>query len=163
MIPDLSSLDLSTLVFNTLMGVAAVWDWSSRRIPNGLVVSGLLLAIGFQAQAGGLAGLGSAFLGIGAAFGALFGLFALRVMGGGDVKLAMVIGGFLGWKAGLLVIACGTVIHGGLALGMLLFRRFQMLTGRASTERPTVPHAIGFALAAWAWTAGYLPSLFSRL
>ena len=54
-----------------LVGIAAVWDLAERRIPNSLVLTGLLLGAAFMTQAGGLAGLGQSFLGAAACLVAL--------------------------------------------------------------------------------------------
>ncbi|MDP5238042.1 prepilin peptidase [Uliginosibacterium sp. 31-16] len=113
---------------------AALWqDIISRRIPNRLVLAGLLAGLAcnallsqgaglFMADAGGL-GLGKALLGMLAGGAMLLPLYLLRAMGAGDVKLMAVVGAFLGplqaFGAALLTFLAG----GLLALAAALFAR----------------------------------------
>lgn len=151
-----AGLELSTLVLWVLVGVAAAWDVSQRRIPNPLVVIGLLLGIAFQVQAQGLLGLGLALLGATVALVALIGPFALRLMGGGDVKLAMVCGAFAGWSAALQIILLATVAQGLLALGFVVARHLARRLGKEVPERAMVPHAVGFAVATFVHSIGII-------
>lgn len=92
----------------TAVAVTATWhDFRSRRIPNALVLGGLVVALGLRA-AGGAGELGAGALGavLGLALG--LALFAAGAFGGGDGKLLMVVGAFLGptrFVVALLVIA----------------------------------------------------------
>jgi prepilin peptidase CpaA len=91
----------------------AVSDARSQRIPNRLVLAGLLLALVLRAGSGltplayGLAGGAIAFV-IG------FPLFALRAFGGGDVKFLTVCGLFVG-----LPLIGKTALFSGAAGGIL--------------------------------------------
>ena len=145
---------IQTVVLWSLVGVAALWDISWRRIPNPLILTGLLLGLAFQTQAGGITGLGSGVLGAAFALAVLIGPFALRVMGGGDVKLAMVVGAFLGWKGAAHILLVGTVVHGLISLGVVLWRRFRAMRGLPPGEQRGIPHAVGFALATWMYGMG---------
>lgn len=151
-----AGLELSTLVLWVLVGIAAAWDLAQRRIPNPLIVVGLLLGTAFQVQAQGLLGLGLSLLGTGVALLALIGPFTLRLMGGGDVKLAMVCGAFTGWSSALQIILLATVVQGVLALGFVLARHAARQLGKDVPERAMVPHAVGFALAAFVHTIGFI-------
>ncbi len=139
-------------VLLVLMGVAAATDLHERRIPNPLVLVGLLLGPALSAQAGGLPSLGASLLGAAAALLALFGPFARGWMGGGDVKLLMVVGAFLGWKGALFVLLVGTAAHGLVALGLLLASRLSRSIGRPGPDTRRVPHALGFGAAATVYT-----------
>ena len=87
----------TTIVFVAAMGMAAVSDLRSRRIPNRLTAGSLVLALVLRGITGlgplldGLAGAGLAL-----AVGLL--LFVLGGFGGGDAKLLVVVGAFLGFE-----------------------------------------------------------------
>src|SRR5262249_21483655 len=73
------------LVLSVLVIVAAVYDARFRRIPNWLVLSGLVLGIGLNGFLFEWSGLRTSFLGLGVAFLVYFPLYLLRGMGAGDV------------------------------------------------------------------------------
>ncbi len=122
---------ISLPLLSALLG-AAVWhDVRARRIPNAVVFPGMLAALALHALLpaaggpGGLFGVPAGGLGIGAALGGLglglaflLPMYALRLMGAGDVKLLAMVGAFVG--AGQ-VLAVGVV---ALALGGLLALAF---------------------------------------
>ncbi|HEY5658571.1 MAG TPA: prepilin peptidase [Myxococcota bacterium] len=101
-------------------------DLRAMRIPNLLTLPGLVLALGLAAATGGLAGAERAALGACAALGIFFLPFALRWLGAGDVKAAMVLGALWGpiafagmawWMiviGGLLAVALIAMQPGGL-------------------------------------------------
>lgn len=151
---ELPGLDPATAVLWALVGIAAVWDIAQRRIPNPLVLIGLLLGAALQVQAHGLAGLASGLGGVATAFAVLILPFHFRLMGGGDVKLAMVCGVFTGWAGAIQIILFATVIHGILAVGFLAVRLALRSMGRALSDESMVPHAVGFAAATVLFTSG---------
>lgn len=153
---DIGGLDLSTLVLWILVGVAAAWDVAERRIPNPLVVVGLLLGFAFQVQASGLVGLAWAALGAGVALIALITPFYFRLMGGGDVKIAMVCGAFTGWEGAIQIILVATVVQGVVAVGFVVARQVLANMGRPLSDKAMVPHAVGFAVAAVLFSSGIL-------
>jgi prepilin peptidase CpaA len=104
-----------TLAFAVVMGAALGWDVLKRRIPNWLVVTGLVLGVvlrGFD----GWASLGAGLAGAGLALALTFPLFALRAMGGGDVKLFGVAGMFLGPAGFLLALVASALVGGALGI-----------------------------------------------
>lgn len=137
-----------------LVGLAAAWDIAQRRIPNALVATGLVLGVGTEAWSGGFAGLGLSLLGAAVALGVLIVPFALRRLGGGDVKLAMVCGAFLGWRGALHVILLGAVVHGAIAMATLAWKRVAPALGRPEPDLDTLPHAVGYAVAAILYSVG---------
>jgi prepilin peptidase CpaA len=147
-------LSLPTLLAVVFVAFAALTDVQERRIPTPLVVAGLLLSLGGHAQVAGLAGLGDGALGAAAGFFGLLPLWALRQMGGGDVKIVMVCGAALGWPGAVHVVLLGTAVHGVLSAGMAFRGWVARTMGEAAPPPATVPHAIGFAAATWAYTAG---------
>jgi prepilin peptidase CpaA len=113
-----------------VVGVAAWYDARYRRIPNWLVLTGLVLGLGLNAflcnWSGCLGrpgtGARSSLLGIGLAFLIYFPLYLLRGMGAGDVKLMAAIGSIVGaanWF-GIFVI---TALLGGVVAVFLLLSR----------------------------------------
>ncbi|MCB9743155.1 MAG: prepilin peptidase [Alphaproteobacteria bacterium] len=131
--------------------LAAGWDLATRRIPNPLVLVGLMLGLATGLQAGGAAGLGWGLLGAGLAFALTFPQWALKWMGGGDAKLFMVVGAFLGPLALLDVLLLSTAANGLLALGMMALRFAGRALQRELITDARLPMAVaifmGFAVA----------------
>ena len=109
----------ATLILLLLLLVVACWfDWRERRIPNGLIVSGMVAFAVAAMIDGGVAALLNAFAGFLAGLLVLLPFFALRLVGAGDVKLMAVVGGFTGAKA-LLPIVLYTFIAAGRCTSVL--------------------------------------------
>ena len=100
-------------------------DFRARRIPNRLVLAGLLAALSWQAlgpagaglfdpDAPGALGASAAFAGAAAAFAGFLLLHRMGTMGAGDVKLMAMLGAFFGLDAlpalVLMVFLCGGVL-----------------------------------------------------
>ncbi len=98
--------------------IAAITDIRTRRVPNWLTFSGVIVAIALNAFLFELAGLWFSLKGLGVAFGVYFILYLLRAMGAGDVKLMAFLGAAAGW-ANWLGILFLTAIVGGI-VGILL-------------------------------------------
>jgi prepilin peptidase CpaA len=110
------------------VGVAAVIDLASHRIPNGLVLATALAGVVLQGWTGGLAGLLSAFAG--GVLGLLIFLpfYIYKVMGAGDVKLIGAVGTFLGPQFTLLAAACILMAGGLIGILVLVCRRGAVAT-----------------------------------
>ena len=65
---------------------AAIWDVKTRRIPNWLSLSGVVLALALNTFLGEVDGLWFALKGLGVAFVVYFVLYLLHGMGAGDVN-----------------------------------------------------------------------------
>ena len=111
-------LQLSAL--GALVVSAALFDLRFRRIPNWLNAAGWLLGIGLQIAAHGATGAKQDLLGSGLALAVYTGLFALRAMGAGDVKLMAAVGAFTGPVHWLYVFLLASVIGGVIALVAVL-------------------------------------------
>jgi prepilin peptidase CpaA len=126
-----------------IVATAAVIDFRTRRIPNWLTLSGVLLGLVLQTVLHGLPGLLTGFLGLLVGAGLFFIPFALGGMGPGDVKLMAAVGAFLGppgalWAALMTGVAGGVLaliwaaLHGRLARA---FQRTGELVGAAVDPR----------------------------
>jgi prepilin peptidase CpaA len=99
-----------------IVAIAAVIDFRTRRIPNWLTLSAVLLGLVFQGVTHGLPGLLAALLGVLVGAGLFFIPFALGGMGPGDVKLMAAVGAFLGPKGALWAVLMTGVAGGVLVL-----------------------------------------------
>jgi len=114
------ALPLQCLFVTALLGLSVI-DARTQEIPLGFnVFIGVLgvLRVALAIYEGGLAGALPHLIGAGAVFLPLLALYLLsgrRAIGGGDVKLMLVVGLFLGWQQAVLgfFIGCllGSVIH----------------------------------------------------
>jgi prepilin peptidase CpaA len=164
----------------TVLLAAAAWtDYRSRRIPNALTVTGLGAALLLRALVGPeaiLDGLVGALL----AFVLTLPLLMLGVMGGGDAKLLIAIGAFMGprhflWAAILIAIIGGmmAVVDAGRrgVLLPVLFNCGQIMKhwatfGRRGANRSfasvgalTIPYGIAIAAGALLWWFAGVQSL----
>jgi len=94
-------------------------DWRSRRIPNWLTVSGLLLGIAANSLATGWLGAKSSLLGAGLGLIVLLPFVLLRSLGAGDWKLVGAVGAFLG-PGQLLTVLLGAILVAGLMAVVLI-------------------------------------------
>ncbi|HSJ24326.1 MAG TPA: prepilin peptidase [Longimicrobiales bacterium] len=100
-----------TVLLVLTVAVAAVMDVRTRRIPNVLTLSALGVALALRALLGWPA-LGAGLLGAGVALALLLPLFAMGGVGGGDAKLLVAVGGFLG-LGGFITAVLATAVFGG--------------------------------------------------
>ena len=161
-----TSLMIASLA--ALVLVAVWWDLKERRVPNALTMTGLGLALGLRAL-GGVDPLVAGLLGAGLALLLALPLVTLGGLGGGDAKLMMAVGAFLGPGHVLWALAVTAIVGGIMAL-VLAFHRgaFQeaVLDAAALVARPlglaperrrrtihtpgaiTIPYAVPIAIGA---------------
>jgi leader peptidase (prepilin peptidase)/N-methyltransferase len=138
------------LYFAAVSIVLTLIDLDTRRLPNAIVLPSYLVAGALLTLAAWLTAEWGALLGAGIGMAALYLFYAsLRLvrptgMGGGDVKLAGVIGIYLGWLGwGALVVgAFAAFLYGGL-FGIVL-----MLLRRAG-RKTAIPFGPWMILGAW--------------
>lgn len=152
-----------TGVLMALLLLAAVIDVRSGRIPNWLVFSGIAYAVLYNAffplyprDNGLLFALGGLALGL----CAFLPLYALRAMGGGDVKLMAMVGAFVGAWAGLGCVLA-TALAGGVLAAALTLRAGVTLAYAGGVPAPRrgsagrIPYAVAIAIG----TAAFLVSV----
>ena len=100
---------------------AGIYDLRFRRIPNWLVLSGLVLGFALNAFMFELVGLKQAALGMGLALLIYFPLYALRAMGAGDAKLMAAVGSIVGPGNWFLLFIVTSILGGLTAVIVLLF------------------------------------------
>ena len=113
-----TEVNVATLM--TLLGIAAWFDIKARRIPNWLVLTGLISSLGIQLlfSSGRVSSWSSGAL---VGFGLFLPLYLVRAMGAGDVKLMAMVGGFFG-PVGAVGAVLTTLVAGGiLAVGVALW------------------------------------------
>ena len=109
---------VAVALLSGLLGVAVVSDLRNHRIPNLLVLVGLVLGMVGQTWAFGFVGLGHSLLGILIGFALFLPMYMVGGMAAGDVKLMAMAGAFLTphealWAAFFSLIAggaCGLLI-----------------------------------------------------
>jgi leader peptidase (prepilin peptidase) / N-methyltransferase len=134
--------------FSWLMALALI-DLDTLTLPNSLTQSGLIAGLAFQAllgwtHSGTIAGtINQGWIGV---VGVVVGIwvfdaitilgsiaFGQTAMGGGDAKLAAMMGAWLGWRhlllAGFLGCVLGAIVGGGALMLRLLSRRQPMPFG----------------------------------
>ncbi len=121
-------------------------DVRRLRIPNWLTFPAFFGALALAFASSGLPGLGSALAGAGVAFGVLLVPYALRWLGAGDVKAAMVMGALFGRETFLLMLFWMVLVGGCLAIALvvvkgglrdLLRRWFESARHTVFLRRPT--------------------------
>jgi len=165
---------VADVVLVVFASTAAWWDATTHRIPNKVTVTGFAAALLLRAPLGvDVLGQGLAGAGIAALVAAVF--YALRAIGGGDVKLLVGVGAFLGSTqivgalalAAVLgaVFALASVIRRGV-LPLLLFNTLDLVKSLASLGRAgqrgklgssavlTIPYGIPIAVATLIWWFG---------
>lgn len=112
------------VVLVALLVAAAVIDWRTYRIPNWLTAGGMVFGLLYNTAAHGfMAGLLPALGGLGIGLVLLLPLYALRVMGAGDVKLMAMVGAFIGSSEILYAVLFTFVAGGVAALTFAVYRR----------------------------------------
>ena len=159
-------------VFILVMLTAAMYDVRTRRIPNRLTVGAMLAGLALGAFSG-WGGIVASVEGIGLAFVISVPLLLLGGLGGGDAKLLMAAGAFLGpgrFLAALLPIALAggalalwTAFSTGQLAGALQRTGGTLANlatlGRAGSRREigqsgglTIPYGVAIALGCiWGW------------
>ena len=111
-------IDITLLAF---VCACCVVDVRTRRIPNALSGSALLLGATLNLWLYGASGLPWSLTGAGLMLVLLLPPFAFGGIGGGDVKMMMAVGSFLGPRLAFLSLTAGLIV-GGLVMTLHLLR-----------------------------------------
>jgi prepilin peptidase CpaA len=119
------------LVLAVALALAAgVTDWRSRRIPNWLTVSGLIVGLAANTAYGGWPGLKTSLLGAGLGLLVLLPFVLLRSLGAGDWKLAGALGALVGPGVLADLLVGSVFVAGIMALALVIYKRRLMETLR---------------------------------
>jgi prepilin peptidase CpaA len=105
-----------------IMAVAVCTDLRSRKIPNRLTYSAMVLMVAYYSMAYGLEGCWFSLKGLLLGTGILFPVYLLGGMGAGDAKLMGVVGAALGVQGVITAFLFAALIGGVCALVIILFR-----------------------------------------
>ena len=158
---------IPTLVFLALLAACVRHDLRARRIPNAVVFPGMLAALALHAflpagmglfcasigtPMGGL-GLASSLGGLALGLAFLMPLYALRLMGAGDVKMLAMAGAFVG-AGQVLALTLATLVAGGV-LALVVAARQRKLRQLVANAGQMVAHT---GLSALAGVAAPVPA-----
>lgn len=115
------SIEVKIALLLILLVIAAFFDIASRRIPNQLVLAGLIASFILQINFYGFEGFKAWGLGLLVGFGSFLPIYMLRAMGAGDVKLMAMVGSFLGLNFALGAVLTTLVVGGILAIATALY------------------------------------------
>lgn len=108
--------------------LAVITDLKDRKIPNKLVLIGLIASLVLQSHTLQVAGSLNWLAGVVVAFACFIPLYLLRAMAAGDVKLMMAVGGFLGYPLILSAVTYSYLAGGAIAICyVLMMGRFRQL------------------------------------
>jgi len=119
----MSGQDVASLLLLGLLAVAVAIDFNRHRIPNLIVLLGLVSGLLGQAYLVGISGIGSAFLGVLIGFVLFLPFYALGGMSAGDVKLMAMVGAFLGPLATVSAAALSLIMGSVFGLLILLYKK----------------------------------------
>lgn len=109
---DVRYFEIRLILLACLLVAAAVIDLRQRRIPNLLVLSGLLIAFAGHLIFPSDIGWRRAVYGMVLGFSVLLPFYLLRGMAAGDVKLMAMVGAFLGPQLTLMAIVMTFLVGG---------------------------------------------------
>lgn len=115
-------LGTAQILLGILVAIAAVFDIRYRRIPNWLVLAGIIVGFSWNVYSSGWSGLLRAAEGLGLGFILYFPLYLIRARGAGDVKLLAAVGAVTGPGNCFLIFILTAILGGLIALILLLIR-----------------------------------------
>jgi len=121
----------------TLVALASATDLASRRVPNVLTGSAILLAVVVHGATSGWSGVGASLGGAAIAGALLLPGWLAGWMGAGDVKLMAAVGAWLGMSQGVRATLLALIAAGVLAVIVAVRHRvlLRSIAGAASLAR----------------------------
>jgi len=110
------------ILLGILVAIAAIFDIRYRRIPNWLVLAGIIVGLAWNVYSSGWSGLLRASEGLGLGFALYFPLYLIRARGAGDVKLLAAVGAIAGPLNCFWIFLLTAILGGVIALLLLIFR-----------------------------------------
>ena len=135
-------IDAPSVAVLALGAIATATDWTTRRIPNALTFGASAVAVAFAAATAGVSGVGWSVAGWVVGLLLFLPLFALRAMGGGDVKLLTALALWVPWKEFLELVLIMSVAGGILTV---LFGSWHVM--RRRKDRLAIPYGVAIAFA----------------
>ena len=121
--PDPTLDPAGQILLGMLLLAASYFDFRFRRIPNWLVLCGLVAGLSFHTATAHLPGFIHAGSGLAVGFALYFPLYLVRARGAGDVKLLAAVGAITG-PGSILWIFIFTALTGGVvALAVVVWRK----------------------------------------
>lgn len=105
-----------------LLSLSVLYDLRAFRIPNQLVAAGFIAGLLLSLILGGVSGLLTSLAAAVIPALLLIALFALRMLGAGDIKLFCSIGAIMGIQFILYAMAYSFVAGGVLAIAIMILR-----------------------------------------
>jgi prepilin peptidase CpaA len=107
-----------------VLTLLAAWtDVRTRKIPNWLTVSGVVVGIAINAYFRGWAGVKASLEGTGLALVVLLPLVMLRALGAGDWKLMGAVGAFVGPVLFVFILVGSILVSGAMAIVQMMRAR----------------------------------------
>jgi prepilin peptidase CpaA len=114
---------VAQVLLGILTMVAAGFDIRYRRIPNWLVLAGIVTGFIWKLYSSGWSGLGHAAAGLGLGFALYFPLYLLRARGAGDVKLLAAVGSITGPGNCFWIFLLAAILGGVIAMVILVWHK----------------------------------------
>jgi prepilin peptidase CpaA len=111
------------ILLGILVGIAAIYDIRYRRIPNWLVLAGIVAGLSWNGIWSGGAGFGRAAAGLGLGFALYFPLYLIRGRRAGDVKLLAAVGAITGPGNCFWVFLLTAILGGAIALIIVMLHK----------------------------------------
>lgn len=127
-----------------LLLVAVYFDLRFYRIPNRLILTGIVSGAIYRCLIPGGQHIVSYMAGMGAVFLILIPFYKIHACGGGDVKLLCVCTLFTGFYRGLDIAVCSLFYGGILSVLYLVYHR--IFSKELKKERHVIPYAVAIFL-----------------